>query len=551
MIALINDCLRCLISIAIRCLGASLFLVQRIRIRLFNFNQNRLRRKYRIIADTPILEYGKDLEVLIDAAAAKKSSPVRFPTTSGSTGEPKRILFTVWRLSALKLLFTDFFVRCCWSFSITRTNLYVFSSFNEDDSLTSMLLEEKSLPSYFSTLQAPYRVQQHPSMRALASKYGPTAVRLWIITLSNPGVLYSTNPSTLSTFFDELKDDWQTSSQLVRDWQQRSDIFDSAVRRIARRLSSVGCSERIDRLAACEVAPAIASYASAVSAYICWTGGYVKPFLQRLEKHLPEQRYRLIPMYSMSTETVETIGHVSKRRLHFLPIAPGVLYEFLREEGAVLQKPHELQPGKSYVLVVSDAYGLRRYNTGDVFLCRQKIHGMPDLEFLRRRDLQYSFTGEKLTGAQIMIAFDRLRRTQAFDDDQFLTCIPSHPTREPIPHYKLIVVSNATTRVEMRSREIEVMCDKLFADINCEYKSKRETRRLGPVRLVVMNQTDFINLTRRSSSWETQLKFLPLYVQTWESLNRVNVVNPVPQLLLPNYLNGAMCASGNCSRHAP
>ena len=61
-------------------------------------------------------------------------------------------------------------------------------------------------------------MQQHDSIRALVSEYGATAVRLWILTIANPGVLYATNPSTISAFFDELKTNWSTCSKLVSDW---------------------------------------------------------------------------------------------------------------------------------------------------------------------------------------------------------------------------------------------------------------------------------------------------------------------------------------------
>lgn len=119
----------------------------------------------------------------------------KFAVTSGSAGDPKRILYTSKRLRACKWVFVDMFARACRAFQIRRTSLYVFSSFEPDDSLTSMLLDEADLPNYFATLQAPYRVQRHTAIRTLAAEYGATAVRLWIIAISNPGVLYSTNPS--------------------------------------------------------------------------------------------------------------------------------------------------------------------------------------------------------------------------------------------------------------------------------------------------------------------------------------------------------------------
>ena len=517
----LNDSLRVIISSGLRMLGAVFTLIHRLRIRLVPFDQNRLRARYQLRDDTPVCAYDNVVEAHINAAASDKRAKVRFAITSGSTGVPKRVLYTKARLRMLKLVFSDFYLRCCWALPIRRTSLYVFSSLSQDQSLTSMLLEEEHLPSYFATLQAPYRVQSYPSISDLREQYGDTAVRLWILTLSNPGVLYSTNPSTLSTFFDELHINWKTHSLLIRDWYQRPNDFGPTVHRIARRISSKGAAQRVAGIAHLSTSPTLDVYAPAVTTYICWTGGYVKPFLNRLEEHLPSPRYRQIPMYSMSTESVETIIDVRGNSVSFLPMAPGVHYEFREREDGPLLKIWELEPGHNYSLIVSDAYGLRRYDTGDVFLCRRKVAHLPDLFFQRRRNLEYSFTGEKLTGDQVTIAFENIRRSKMSPlYEEFLTCIPSNPAKDSIPHYKIVVVGDQSYEPQASLVCLSERCDRLLSQINCEYKMKRDSGRLGPVRSVTMSRSDFVKLTTgsNSDSWEAQFKFLPLYVQTWEAM---------------------------------
>jgi GH3 auxin-responsive promoter len=522
MNGILNDCLRALIAYGVKFLGLLMTITQRMRIASFDRQQQQLRVKYGINMQTPVLSYGSDIAALVDAAAASARGQAQFAVTSGSTGTPKRILVTKRRLRLLKLTFTDFFVRCCWAFSVRRTSLYVFSSLAADESLTSMLLEEKRFPSYFSTLQAPYRMQFHSSLKVLASTYGATAVRLWILSVSNPGVLYSTNPSTLSTFLDDLATNWQSSSNLVRDWHEKPQVFDKSVHCIARRLSARGMADRLAMIAESEQPLSLNLCAPAVATYICWTGGYVQPFLRRLEKYLPPNRYRLIPMYSMSTETVETTIHIRGRSVAFRPLAPGVLYEFVAEHDEDLASnillPGQLKTGHSYSMVVSDNYGLRRYQTADLFLCVGKVSGLPDLRFLRRKDLEYSFTGEKLTGQQVNSAFRTLRDDVPELADDFLTCVPSQPTNESIPHYKLVIVTERLNGTINISEQISERCDQLFAEVNCEYKSKRESGRLGPVRVECLERSDFIRrINRHSDSWESQFKFLPLYRRTWES----------------------------------
>jgi hypothetical protein len=521
---LINDFLRSLISRGVRFIGALIGSLHSLRIPSFRKHQDRLRRKYRITATTPVHSYDA-LEPEINAKAAEHTGKVRLATTSGSTSSPKRLLFTKRRLRSVKLIFVSFFVRCCWTFSVKRTSLYVFGSFHPDESLTSMLLEERRLPSYFSTLQAPYRVQYHPAMNSLASQYGTAAVRLWVMVLSNPGVLYSTNPSTISTFLDDLTSNWQHSSQFVRDWHSKPEAFAPIVQRIAKRISARGWRERCAKIVESENPVPFDVCVPGVTTYICWTGGYVKPFLERLRTYLPGERYRLIPMYSMSTETIETIGDFRCNDITFLPTATGVLYEFMKQphtNGRRLLKPHELKPGELYAMVVSDAYGLRRYDTGDLFLCQRKVNDLPDLRFVGRRNLEYSFTGEKLTAEQVCAAFEAIRAKAQVPGEIFLTCIPSHPSTDSIPHYKIVALAEQLNGFRDSIADLQLECDRLFAELNCEYEAKRETGRLGPVRLVTMDRGSFINLTSyrsQSKSWEAQFKFLPLYVQTWEVMN--------------------------------
>jgi hypothetical protein len=268
--------------------------------------------------------------------------------------------------------------------------------------------------------------------------------------------------------------------------------------------------------------------APAIQTYVCWVGGYVKPFLDRLATHLPPDRYRLVPMYSMSTETLETVGHFAGDKVAFLPLASRVLYEFV-EEGAEdnprnLLKANQLQAGKTYSMVVSDPHGLRRYQTGDLFRCRQFVGGLPDLSFIRRRDLEYSFTGEKLTSEQLMTVFQRLREEYPqLGADKFLTCVPSQPVDEPVPHYKIILVNGHGESVGLPVAELATRCDELLSEVNREYKSKYQSARLGPVRFMFLTHRDFIGRlggAQGSSGWEAQFKFLPLYRSTWESLKR-------------------------------
>lgn len=527
----INDCLRRLIGLGVRVLGFGLASIHRINILTFFWNQRRLRWRYGIVPDTPVLGFGPELEKLIQEAGRRAGTNIQFALTSGSTAQPKRILFTKERLRAVKLAYIDMFARCCWSLRIARTSLFVFSSFSGDSSLTSLLLnEEEKLPGHLSLLQAPYRVQSQRVMRSLACRYGATAVRLWIMAIANPAILYSTNPSTLSSFLERLDTEWPLSSRLIKDWCEKPEAFHPEFTLIAKRLDSAGSTSRLRRIAKSDFSLPLGICVPAIQTLICWTGGYVQPFLERIKEYLPPDRYRLIPMYSMSTESIETVSHFIKGSVSFLPLASGVLYEFL-EEGLAdrpenLRNADQLQKDRKYTMLVSDSYGLRRYQTNDLFLCKGYEGGLPDLSFVGRRGLEYSFTGEKLTAAHVSQAFQRLRAESAvLAADQFLTCVPCQPMDESKPHYRIIHIGEGASLEQTLGHQLAIRFDELLREINCEYRSKRESGRLAPARFARLTLREFINGISKDSdgqSWETQFKFLPLYKHAWNFENEVN-----------------------------
>ena len=174
-------------------------------------------------------------------------------------------------------------------------------------------------------------------------------------------------------------------------------------------------------------------------------------------------------------------------------------------------------------MVVSHPYGARRYGTGDVFLVKRWVRGLPDLRFLRRSGLAYSFTGEKLTGEQLAEAFGKIRGDYpAMEDADYLTCFPSNPDTDPIPHYKLTLI-RSDGLPECVLPGIAERCDRLLAELNPEYRNKRESRRLGAVRFQQMNASEFrrrMGTGPAPPALGAQFKFLPLYPRLWESLDR-------------------------------
>lgn len=509
-----------MIGISMVGLGKLFLILHKKRLRGYAQLQDRLFKDYDISPDSPILNYGAELKDLIEAAAQRHKCS-QFAVTSGSTAEPKRILYPDFRVKKTKFVFIDNLGRCFNAMRFKRRVLYVFSALTDDDSLTGILLDENKGTPYVSGLQAPYRLHRQPALRALTEKYSSSALRLWMLVLTNPGLFYSTNPSTLSTFLDSLDGDWHRSKALIHDYHLHPEYFDPGVHRLRKRVQALGWARRFALIADAQQAPSYRHIFPAFSTYFCWTGGYVQPFIDRIEARLPPDSYRRIPMYSMSTETVETVAHYSETGVHFIPLGPLVYYEFLpihaEDRPEHLLRPHELCIGEQYTMVVSDNYGLKRYQTEDVFDCRGFVEGLPDLHFARRRSLEYSFTGEKITGPQLSNVYLRLRNEYpVLSEDTFMSCIPSQPENETIPHYKLVIVGATTELPE----NLISRFDECLSKVNEEYASKRESARLGPPRIVRCSLEEIVERVSESTgktNWESQFKFLPLYRRTWES----------------------------------
>ena len=487
----------------------------------FKHTQAILRERYDIEATTPCTIYDDELRARIAALPN-----VEWVKTSGSTREPKIIAFDKARLNKVKKSFAGVTLRSAAAINARRPIIFTLASLSDDESFTAIMTNKT--PSQFDLWVTPHRALALPEVRALTSKYSVHALRLWGLVLSNPGWLYSTNPSTQAGFFHALSTAWETHTQLLRDFIQEPSTFSNAVHHAARQIVSSGWRERA-AVVLNSATPLPPTTWLNLEAYCSWDGGNTAPFLRQLEKYLSDVDF--IPMFSMSTETLETLTVYHEDTVSFLTIAPGVYYEFLAEGAA--DEPQnlipavELKPGERYVMVVSDPYGLRRYVTEDVFLCNTLVEGVPDLRFLYRRGLTWSYTGEKLTGEQLGEVYDELVRHFEPLRTAQLTTAPTHPDGQRLPGYTLLLATPGSedAQAQVQLSEVAKRFDALLGDINDEYASKRNSQRLHPPTARWIEFDHLASKLRGENSdtqnrdWDSQFKLLPLLRKTLEELN--------------------------------
>ncbi len=495
--------------------------------------QGKLRKRYGVQADTPIHPWGELVQKRVEEFASRTPG-TRFAYTSGSTNKPKKIAFPLKRLAILKQGSFSVASRMLLSHPVRKMGMFILASLKEDDSLTSLILKDQGKGSpYLTGLLMPGKYLRDSCIRKLTEVYGATAVRFWLMALSDPGLVYSTNPSTLAQFLISLDEEWEKSSRLIREFARNPQQFPGEVIRVAKRIVATGWRQRLELVAEAADRPPVENILPGLQKYCCWDGGYVRPFLEQIRTFLPDDQAQLIPMYSMSTESVETLNVFENGETYFLPVAAEVLYEFIPEGKedlpANLLPPRKLEPGKAYAMVLSDPYGLLRYQTEDLFLCKRIWKGIPDLHFLRRRGLAFSFTGEKLTGEQLMDTYEKLRKETPSLAELHLTCIPSQPEGEKIPFYRLVIAHpGSKTPVELDSSEIGTRFDRITGESNEEFSAKIESNRLGKTRVHILPYdllaTELDAKTANAGdiqqrAWDSQFKLLPLYRKLWEQVS--------------------------------
>jgi hypothetical protein len=215
-----------------------------------------------------------------------------------------------------------------------------------------------------------------------------------------------------------------------------------------------------------------------------WMGGSVGAYL------------RHYPRYYGATP-VRDVGLIASEGRMTIPMADGTpsglldisshYFEFIPQEEAGSPQPtvleaHELQEGRAYFILLTTAYGLYRYNISDVVRCTGFHNGTPLVEFLNKGANFANLTGEKVSEYHVTGAMaDVLRQL-----DLTLTAYSVAPCwDDDLPYYGLFVERGDLASPEQGAQLTQAL-ERRLTEINVEYGSKRESQRLGPMRLELL-----------------------------------------------------------------
>jgi hypothetical protein len=215
-----------------------------------------------------------------------------------------------------------------------------------------------------------------------------------------------------------------------------------------------------------------------------WTGGPVGAYLRHFPKYFGNTPIRDVGL--IASEGRMTIPMADGTSSGVLDITSHV-FEFIPEDEIDRQQPtvlaaHELQEGRTYYILMTTAYGLYRYNIFDVVRCTGFFNQTPLVEFLSKGAHFANITGEKVSEHQVTAAMVGVMRDMNVNLNSYGVA-PCWDDEKPF--YGLFI-----ERSDLASREQGIVVtqalEKRLAEINIEYAAKRESRRLGPLRLFLL-----------------------------------------------------------------
>ncbi len=215
-----------------------------------------------------------------------------------------------------------------------------------------------------------------------------------------------------------------------------------------------------------------------------WMGGSMGAYL------------RQYPTYFGDTP-VRDVGLIASEGRMTIPMSDGTasgtlditshFFEFVPEDEIKSPQPtvlaaHEIVPGKNYYILLTTAYGLYRYNIYDLVRCTGFHNQTPLVEFLSKGSLFSNMTGEKVSEYHVSGAMaDVLRQLNLSVNTYSLA--PCWDDR--LPYYGLFI-ERGDLADRAAFQRLAQNLERRLCEVNEEYASKRQSQRLGPIRVEIL-----------------------------------------------------------------
>jgi hypothetical protein len=221
----------------------------------------------------------------------------------------------------------------------------------------------------------------------------------------------------------------------------------------------------------------------------CWTGGTVGLYLEEVVKYFSDDI------------NVRDFGFVATEGRCSIPISDngpsGILtvasnfYEFIPEEDRDKDNPRyltadKLEKGGRYYIIMTTMSGLYRYDIDDIIRVTGMHNKTPVIEFLQKGKNVSSATGEKLYESQVISAIDQAKQLTGIGVEFFCCCLE----KQIPPTYSFLVEFGADPEHHEKRNFLHTV-ESSLGDINMEYRTKRQSQRLGDPKLKVLEKGSF------------------------------------------------------------
>lgn len=465
----------------------------------------------------PVMRYD-DFAEQIDRETRTKGgvlscSPVlRWLKTSGTTGTPKRVPYTLhwllkYRIPAMKAMWGTYLelhpeiLEHPWATLDTQTVREDVSDFvhgvehqaisNRHPQINS---RDWNPPWYESPWFGPDTPSSHTGRMYHRVRH-LVGQRLHYISAINPSTLVSLR-DLLADFGEQLVRDVRAGTLEGRPWGEPDEAT-------ARRLEQTLARPDFTLV---DVWPTLTLYS-------CWLSASAELYRPRLDAVLPG--VAKLPFMSCGTEGVTTIPvddtldsqplAVNQAYFEFVP-ADVPLGELLDRGERVETLLHDqVEAGRDYHLIMSQANGHNRLWTGDIYRVDRIVDGTPWVHFTHRDGVFHSFTGEKLTEAQVTQAIRQGMSADGLETGLFMC----GPRWGELPSYDLVLeVPEPDAETDLR---LSAGIDDQLRIVSIEYASKRDSGRLGGLRVRTVRQGAIAAYveSRRQKGNATQYKYKP------------------------------------------
>ncbi|GAF83845.1 unnamed protein product, partial [marine sediment metagenome] len=288
------------------------------------------------------------------------------------------------------------------------------------------------------------------------------------------------NPSTILRLAQVMGDH---SDQLIRD------VHDGTLRppgKTAQHLAddlhpmlaaAPACARRLEKIAA-RAGRLVPRDVWQLEFLANWTAGTLKLYLARFPEYFGPVPVRDIGL--LASEGRFSIPIDDHTPAGILEITSNFL-EFIPEQGYGRADPPvlglaDLKLGERYFIVFSNATGLTRYDLGDLVEVVDFYNQTPMIAFLNKGSHISSVTGEKLSEHQAVEAMRILSKRLSQRIEHFLLC----PHWGDPPYY---VLTLEQALADSCHDDIARQYDAILCDLNIEYRAKRDSLRLAPLKV--------------------------------------------------------------------